>query len=155
MPLDEQSIESISRLSHQVFKLNGLLHEEGMRMSKGSPVNPSRWRILGVLVRSNTPLTVPQIAREFGQSRQSVQRLVDAMHADGYLDYIHNPAHAKSRLVGLTQIGEQTYESLIDQREASLSNMAEALDNDLMLQTEKLLAAWIEKLEQISSEKTG
>ena len=154
MSFDDQRINSISRLSQQVFKLNGLLQEEGMRMSKDSPVNPSRWRILGVLVRSNAPLTVPQIAREFGQSRQSVQRLVDAMYADGYLEYIHNPAHAKSRLVGLTQLGEQTYESLIDQREASLTNMAEALDSNLMLQTEQLLAAWIEKLERISSEKS-
>ncbi len=93
----------------ETFKLNGLLVVAGDRMTAPLGLSSARWKILGALARSETPPTVPQIARLMGQTRQAVQRLVDAMHADGLLEFHPNPEHKRAKLVAWTVQGEAAY----------------------------------------------
>ncbi len=49
--------------------------------------------------------TVPMLARRRNVTRQHVQEVVEALVADGYVELVPNPAHARSRLVRATARG--------------------------------------------------
>ena len=49
---------------------------------------------------------MPQIARQMGMTRQSVQRVTDLLVRDGILAFARNPDHARSPLVRLTDTGQ-------------------------------------------------
>lgn len=96
----------------ETFKVSGLLTTEGDRLTETHGLSSARWKILGSLARSITPLTVPQIARTMGQTRQAVQRLVDIMHKDGLLAFLSNPGHKRAKLVTLTTKGKEIHTKL-------------------------------------------
>src|SRR5262245_2924309 len=58
------------------------------------------------------PLTVPQIAQIRPTSRQRMQRLADELAAEGLVEFIDNPKHRRSKLVGLTRKGNARYREL-------------------------------------------
>ena len=96
----------------ETFKLSGLLGTQGDELAGEFGLTSARWKILGALVYSDFKLTVSQIAVAMGQTRQSVQRLANAMVEDGLLEYIDNPAHKKAKLVNLTKNGRKVYAGL-------------------------------------------
>ena len=107
----------------EIFKLSGLLVTEGDVLTKDLGLSSARWKVLGALVLSNTSMTVPQIAHSMGQSRQSVQRLTDALEKDGFVDYLNNPHHKKAKLVMLSQKGKEIYK-LLDKKQKPWGNSA-------------------------------
>lgn len=58
------------------------------------------------------PLTVPQIAAMRPTSRQRMQRLANELAEEGLVEFIANPKHRRSKLVGLTPKGEIRYRKL-------------------------------------------
>jgi len=100
----------------EIFQLSGLLIAEGDLLTKEVGLSSARWKVLGALAHSDVPLTVPQIAHSMGQSRQSVQRLTDAMGQDDFLVYQSNPHHKKAKLVTLSKKGKEIYE-LLEQKQ--------------------------------------
>jgi DNA-binding MarR family transcriptional regulator len=62
-------------------------------------------RVLQVLAHEGA-LTVPQIGRMLGTSRQNIQVIVNRLKIDGLVDVILNPAHERSVLVEATQSGK-------------------------------------------------
>jgi len=93
----------------EVFKVSGLFNAEGDRLTKEYGLSSARWKILGAIETAQIPLTVPQIARQMGQSRQAVLRVVNNMRQDGLLVLQHNPEHKRAKLVSLTTFGKETY----------------------------------------------
>ena len=63
----------------ETFKLNGLLVSAGDQLTKELGITSARWKVLGALSNEARALTVPEIARKMGQSRQAVQRLTNEM----------------------------------------------------------------------------
>jgi len=57
-------------------------------------------------------MSVAQIARALGVSRQAVQRLADLLEADGLARYLENPAHLRAKLLALTPEGRATLEAI-------------------------------------------
>ena len=94
----------------ETFKLSGLLAVEGDRISAPVDLSSSRWKILGALERAETPLTVSQIARNMGQSRQAVQNLVNIMVDSEVLEFRDNPNHKRAKLVVASTHGKAVYE---------------------------------------------
>jgi len=109
----------------ELFKLNGLLVAEGDQITKEHALSSARWKILGALALSPNPMTVPQIANKMGQTRQSVQRLVDAMQKDGFLDYQENPYHKRAKLVVISNKGEKIYK-LLERKQIPWANSSSA-----------------------------
>ncbi len=95
-----------------IFKLNGLLILEGDKLTYEQGLSSARWKVLGAIRMSPTPTTVPQIARNMGQTRQAVQRLANEMEGDGLLSFKDNPQHKRAKLLALTAKGKKTYEQL-------------------------------------------
>lgn len=101
--------DAFTEIVIEAFRLGGLLASEGDRIGATLGLSSSRWKILGAIARSGTALTVPQIAREMGQSRQAVQSLVNIMHGAGLLEFRDNPRHKRAKLVELTESGASAY----------------------------------------------
>jgi DNA-binding MarR family transcriptional regulator len=100
-PLDRSL--ALHRLMIATFRLNGALLDLGDTMTRDMELTGSRWQVLATLV--TRPLTVPQIARRLGVQRQSVQQIVEVLTRDGFVGFVANPDHARSRLVELTEPG--------------------------------------------------
>src|SRR5215210_7502713 len=64
-------------------------------------------RALLELVLDRGSMTVPQIARDFGITRQSVQALVDNGASRRLVEFEDNPQHRRSRLVKATEQGRR------------------------------------------------
>lgn len=109
----------------ELFKLNGLLVAEGDQITKELGLSSARWKILGALALSPQPMTVPHIANEMGQTRQSVQRLADAMYKDGFLDFLENPHHKRAKFVVMTNKGKEIY-TLLEQKQIPWANSSSA-----------------------------
>ena len=58
------------------------------------------------------PLTVPRIAQMRPTSRQRMQRLADELAAEGFVEFIDNPKHRRSKLVRLTAKGDTRYRKM-------------------------------------------
>ncbi|HET9380821.1 MAG TPA: MarR family winged helix-turn-helix transcriptional regulator [Streptomyces sp.] len=92
----------------EVFALVGPLYRRVQR--KIEQDGPRQGLSVGVravldLLRENGPMTVPQMGRAQSISRQFVQRMVNDAAADGLVEAVPNPAHARSPLIRLTGTG--------------------------------------------------
>lgn len=116
-----QKGQSFTEIILEIFKVNGLLSTEGDRLTKEFGLSSARWKVLGALNISKTPLTVSQIARTMGLSRQAVQRLTDVMEKDGLLNYADNPQHKRASHVVLSDEGKDIY-SLISEIQIPWAN---------------------------------
>lgn len=116
-----QKGQNFTEIVLEIFKVNGLLATEGDRLTKAFGLSSARWKVLGALEMSKIPLTVSQIARTMGLSRQAVQRLTDAMKNDGLLDYQENPQHKRANHVVLSNKGKDVY-SLISEIQIPWAN---------------------------------
>ncbi len=104
--------QALTDMILDIFKLSGQLIFAGDEIANEVGLTSARWKVLGALGIAEKPLTVSQIAQNMGQTRQSVQRLVDAMTDKGFLELKENPYHKTSKLVQLTKKGVNTYNRL-------------------------------------------
>ncbi|HEU4740990.1 MAG TPA: helix-turn-helix domain-containing protein, partial [Meiothermus sp.] len=81
--------EAFTELALEVFRLNGLLLEAGDELTRPVGQTSARWQVLGVV--EHGPVTVPQVARVMGLTRQGVQRTADLLEEDGLIEYVENP----------------------------------------------------------------
>ena len=102
--------EVLTELILQTFRVYGDLLAEGDQIAGEYGQSSSRWQVLGAIDASAE--TVPGIARTMGLTRQSVQRTVDLLEADGLIRYRDNPAHRRSRFVEMTTQGRKVYEAI-------------------------------------------
>jgi DNA-binding MarR family transcriptional regulator len=113
--------EAATELILSTFRANGLLLDGGDLLSADEGLTSARWQVLGAIALAERPLTVPQIARRMGLTRQSVHPTVNRLVRDGFLELAPNADHRKSPLVGLTKLGSDKYEA-IDSRQAAWIN---------------------------------
>lgn len=93
----------------EVFRLNGLLVTYGDALSAPFGLTSARWKVMGAIALEGRPITVAQIARRMGLTRQAVQRLADELVGDGLLRRLDNPDHRRAPLIGLTEAGAAGY----------------------------------------------
>ena len=94
-----------SKFALAVFRVNGLLMNAGERVTKPLAQSSARWQVLG---RADvTPQTVSQMAREMGLTRQSVQRVADALERDGLVTLEAIPSDRRTAHVTLTPAGKR------------------------------------------------
>ncbi|HEY3427567.1 MAG TPA: helix-turn-helix domain-containing protein, partial [Acidimicrobiia bacterium] len=95
--------ELMSGVAKTVFRLNGQLFILGEALATRAGLTAAWWQVLGAILRQ--PLSVADVAREIGVTRQSVQRVADLLVAEGLAEYQPNPAHARSKLLAPTTKG--------------------------------------------------
>src|SRR5215467_2449077 len=101
--------DSATQVVLETFRLNGLLLAAGNRLAAQERLTAARWQVMGAVALAGRPLTVPQIARRMGLTRQAVQATVDRLLAEALVEARDNLDHRRSPLVALTERGRQTY----------------------------------------------
>ena len=96
----------------ETFRVNGLLVAAGNRLAAAEGLTAALWQVLGPVAQAGRPLTVPQIARRMGLTRQAVQASVNRLRSEGLVETRENLDHRRSPLIRLTALGRQKYEAL-------------------------------------------
>lgn len=99
----------LTELALAVFRANGALIARGDVLVEGFGLTSARWQVLGALALTGGTLTVPEIARSMGLTRQGIQKQVNLLIGDGLVATRANPAHERSQFVVLTVAGRAAY----------------------------------------------
>jgi len=94
-----------------IYELAGRLRDNGEAIARTVGQTQARWQVLSAA--SGRPLTVPQIARVLGVTRQNVQRIADLLVAEGSAQYEDNPDHRASPHLVLTKRGRAAFDQLM------------------------------------------
>lgn len=135
----------------EIFKLSGIFVIEGDRLTKEEYINTAGWKVLGAIRLSDTPLTVPQIARKMGQTRQGVQRITNMMEKIGLISFQNNPDHKRAKLIILTDKGKDSIKR-IDEKQVPWANSISETINEDDLKTAILV---LQQLTQLFESKKG
>lgn len=108
-----------------LFQLHGHVLEAADVMSSSSGLTGARWQVMKVAARQS--LTVSQIARRLGLKRQSVQRTVDQLAAQGIVELQPNLDHARAALVALSDEGRRILAALELRQQAWLGRCLRGL----------------------------
>jgi DNA-binding MarR family transcriptional regulator len=126
--------EAATHVILSTFRASGLMLSAGDVLAAAEGLTSTRWQVLGAISLAERPLTVPQIARRMGLTRQSVHATVKRLIQDGLIELRPNEDHRRSQLVSLTGSGRARY-AAIDRRQATWVNELAAGMRDSELET--------------------
>jgi DNA-binding MarR family transcriptional regulator len=107
----------------------------------------ARWQVLGAIALAQSSLTVPQIARRMGRSRQSVHATVKRLAEDGLVEWVKNPDHRRSHLVRLTNLGEARYSAMDGRQAVWVRRLADGISPSSLHTTAAVLDELCRRLE--------
>lgn len=147
--------EATTDLILATFRAKTLLLEAGDRLGAPEGLTSARWQVLGAIALADRPLTVPQIARRMGLTRQSVHATVKRLVADGLLEIAPNEDHRRSSLVDLTDAGRSRYEAIDRTQAAWVNGLARGLDRSDLETVVRVLDELCQRLEGDRAEEEG
>jgi DNA-binding MarR family transcriptional regulator len=118
---------AITDLVLETFRLNGRLLLTGDALVADLGLTSARWQVLGAMALSAVPLSVAQIARNMGLTRQAVQRLANEMQDDGLVRFAPNPHHQRAKLVLLTATGKTAFAAVMKRQRAWATELGRGL----------------------------
>jgi DNA-binding MarR family transcriptional regulator len=130
------------------FRANGLLLAAGDELTAPAGLTSARWQVLGALALAERPLTVPQIARRMGLTRQSVHATVGRLVAAGLVELAPNADHRRSQLVAMTPAGREAYQTLDRRQVVWVNELAHGLQRDELESAARVLQALCRRLER-------
>ena len=146
-----KAADQFSRLAFQVLQLAALLSDIGDTLAKPAGQTSARWQVLAAI--EEEALSVAEIARRLGQSRQSVQRIADVLTNAKYTHYQDNPAHQRAKLLGLSSSGKHALQE-IQRRQAIWANEVSAsLKPSQLEQASQTLQEVFDQLRDTMAEK--
>ena len=147
--------EAATELILSAFRANGLLLDAGDMLSADEGLTSARWQVLGAIALAERPLTVPQIARRMGLTRQSVHATVNRLVRDGFLELGPNADHRRSPIVGLTKQGSAKYEALDARQVAWINRLARGIARSDIETAVRVLDELSRRLEDGRRETSG
>jgi DNA-binding MarR family transcriptional regulator len=123
----------------RTFRANGTFLAAGDRLAASEGLTAARWQVIGAVALAQRALTVPQIARRMGLTRQSVQASVNRLLAEGLLEADGNPDHRRSPLIRLTDRGRDTYVRLQSRQARWINELSAGLDVSELATTARVL----------------
>lgn len=121
------------------FRANGQFLAMGNLLAAHEGLTSARWQVLGALALAGRPLTVPQIARRMGLTRQSVQASVNRLASEALIAAEANPDHRRSPLTRLTEAGRERYAALQRRQATWINELAAGLDVSELATTARVL----------------
>ena len=115
--------QEFSDLLVEIFRVNGLLLTAGDALARPAGLTSARWQVLGVV--DHGPVTVADVARTMGLTRQSVRETVTSLASLGMITYGDNPRDRRARLLTLTPRGRSALRT-VDRRQAAWANQLAA-----------------------------
>ena len=128
MPERTPAGEAATDLILATFRANGRLLAAGDRLAEAEGMTAARWQVLGALALAERPLSVPQIARRMGLTRQSVHATAKRLIDDGLVELEPNSDHRRSPLARLTDRGEAVYDAIGARQATWVNELAAGVD---------------------------
>lgn len=124
--------EAVAKLIPRMFRLNSEFVSAQNRLMQDIGLSSALWRVLEVVSQARRPLHVASFARVMHVSRQSVQKIVNELKADGYVRLADNPRNRQAKLVLLTEKGLKTYRAATMRQVPWTNRVSDGLDaNDI------------------------
>ena len=131
-----------------IFRANGLLLAAGDVLAGEQGLTSARWQVLGAINEADRPLTVPQIARRMGLTRQSVHTSVKRLVTDGLVELAPNEDHKRSPLLDLTDRGRETLAAIEAKQATWVNQLAAGLTRSQLQATVQVLSDLCGRLER-------
>jgi DNA-binding MarR family transcriptional regulator len=112
---------ALTDLIRTVLRMNATVQKSGTRLMRGTGITNARWQALSELFALEQRVTVSELARHMGLTRQAIQRLADDMASDGLVEFVENPGDARAMHLLLTEAGRAAYDDALE-REWQWSN---------------------------------
>jgi len=137
-----------------LFQLHGHVLDAADVMSGGFGLTGARWQVMKVAARQS--LTVSQTARRLGLKRQSVQRTVDQLAAQGIVELRPNVDHQRAGLVVLSDEGRRVLAALESRQQAWLARCLRGVTRGELERLAGSLAALARRVESATDrERSG
>ena len=146
--------EKATEVILSTFRTNGLLLAAGDQLAAEYGLTSARWQVLGAIALAQRPLTVPQVARRMGLTRQSVHTTVNRLLADGLVELVPNADHRRSQLVRITELGERRYRAIDEKQAAWVNELVAGLRRSELETTARVLGELCRRLEAGSLAQT-
>lgn len=114
---------------------------------RGTGITNARWQTLSELFALEKRVTVSELARHMGLTRQAVQRLADDMASDGLVEFIENPSDARAMHLLLTEAGRATYHDALEREWQWTNAIAKDFDAEEIDCAVALLEAITQKMQ--------
>jgi DNA-binding MarR family transcriptional regulator len=147
--------EAATEVVLRTFQANGLLLAAGGQLAGAEGLSAACWQALGAVALAGRPLTVPQIARRMGLTRQAVQVSVNRLFSQGLLETMANPDHRRSPLISMTPSGGAKYAALDRRQVRWINDLAAGLDPAELASTARVLEQLSRRLERNTTKKKG
>ncbi len=108
--MNNRSVAVVPLIIADIYELAGCLRKRGDDIAAKIGQTQTRWQVMSAA--SGQPMSVPQIARRLGLTRQAVQRTADLLVGEGLAGYVGNPDHRASPHLILTKRGREALRRL-------------------------------------------
>jgi DNA-binding MarR family transcriptional regulator len=132
----------------RTFRANGLFLAAGDLLAAGEGLTSARWQVLGAVALAGRPLTVPQVARRMGLTRQAVQVSVNRLLGERLVAADPNPDHRRSPLIRLTKLGSSKYAALQRRQSTWINELAAGLKSSELETTARVLRKLSDRLDR-------
>lgn len=129
-------------------RLNGAMLQAENELTKPFGLTSARWQVMVALVEAEQFLTVPQIARRRGLSRQGVQRIVNDLLKLGLLMQKTNIDHKSAPLISMSEEGQKAMGQINVAKISRANQMSVGLSERALQQTLKVLRSIRERSEK-------
>ena len=135
----------------EVFALVGPLYRRVQRKIEQDAAQGISVGVRAVLdlLHGNGPMTVPQMGRAQSLSRQFVQRMVNEAAARHLVESTPNPAHQRSSLIRLTEVGRSAITAVTAREHALLRRAGGDLTDADVTACVRVLGRMLELFEDV------
>ena len=138
---------ALTDLVRTVLRMNATVQKSGTRLTRGMGLTNARWQTLAELFALEKRVTVSELARHMGLTRQAVQRLADEMASHGLVEFAENPGDARAKHLLLTEAGRATYHDALEREWQWTNAIAEDFDAEQITHAVALLEAITQKMQ--------
>lgn len=128
-------------LSDELIRLSGRLRSLFADARRADGLGDSEMAVLNAVVEADSPPTVPQIGRSFGQPRQIIQRAANSLIAAGLIESAPNPDHKRAVLLHATEEGLARKRAIDARADAIAADVAGTIDTAAMREATAALRA--------------
>jgi DNA-binding MarR family transcriptional regulator len=137
----------LAGLADEVLRLHGRLLAANSDLGASEGLTGAQVLVLTAVVNDGRPPTVPQIGRSLGHTRQSVQRIADALTARGLLAGKENPDHKRAPLLMPTEAGRAAHRRIHVRGQAWIARVTEGIEPDGIASAAGILRALRARME--------
>ena len=130
--------DELEQLLEDVIATGSMLRHSSLPAANDNGLSLSAHSVLRLL-RQQPGLTVPQLSRERGTSRQNSRVLVDRLAGMGWVEYLANPDHERSERLQLTSTGSRALNAANQAQSARLAELLPHVTEDELRSCSELL----------------